>query len=320
MKHLGRGGFLKGAFGLMATASLPAAGREDGAGDAFSRRGPFERLTLAFAHVNIGARRPFSVLHISDTHLTAAYSDEDVARSGVAAKRTIHFGGRQEEALRDSLEWAKLNVDFVLHTGDVIDWQSRANLDLVRKYYGKSVFGTMGNHEFYLGMSADAQGCVESYKERSWRVLGDSFPVDARFDSKLVNGVNFICLDNAFGTVQPDQVERFRKEAAKGLPIVLCMHVPVMTPEIWRARCRYWQGCNTKFTSDVPLEPSDDFARQRNDRTTCEFYDYLKGEALLKGIFAGHLHFMAEEQFSPTARQYVVGGNYLFCGREILFT
>ena len=37
-------------------------------------------------------------------------------------------------------------------------------------------------------------------------------------------------------------------------------------------------------------------------------------------ILAGHLHFTMQDGFSPTARQYVVGGNYMFHGQEVLFS
>ena len=69
-------------------------------------------------------------------------------------RRSKTFGGRQEEALRDSLAWAKLHVDYIVHTGDMIDAQSEANFDLVRKYYGEggtAMGGCLGNHEFYHG-------------------------------------------------------------------------------------------------------------------------------------------------------------------------
>ncbi len=46
----------------------------------------------------------------------------------------------------------------------------------------------------------------------------------------------------------------------------------------------------------------------------------LKAEPLLKAILAGHLHFSIEDRFSPTAMEYVVGGNFMFHGREILFS
>jgi len=40
----------------------------------------------------------------------------------------------------------------------------------------------------------------------------------------------------------------------------------------------------------------------------------------MKAILAGHLHITVQDRFSPTAIQYVVGGNYGFVGQEVLFT
>jgi len=240
------------AGGLFATSALPAIA-EDNAGQmtpsakTLLGRGRYEQLTISYATVSAGATKPFSVLHISDTHFTAAYEREGADKLAVAERRTRTFGGFQEEAFRASLNWAKRNCDYVLHTGDLIDWQSDANFDLVRKYYGDAMFGSMGNHEFYTYMPDEKITSEEKFKDRSWKLLKSAYPIDARFSSKVVNGVNFVSMDDTFGTVQPDQVERFADEVKKGLPIVLCMHVPFITPEIWRATTRYWrQG---KFTS-----------------------------------------------------------------------
>ena len=65
--------------------------------------------------------------------------------------------------------------------------------------------------------------------------------------------------------------------------------------------------------------PTGDYKAQKTDATTRDFIAYLKKEPLLKAILSGHLHVTVEEQFSPTARQYVVGSNFLFHGREVLF-
>jgi len=37
------------------------------------------------------------------------------------------------------------------------------------------------------------------------------------------------------------------------------------------------------------------------------------------GILAGYGHVAMEDRFSPTAMEYVVGGSFLFHGREVLF-
>ena len=320
---VGRRDFFKGACvaGFMAaTAELPAV-----AGDKFEvgKRGAHSRLATSYAVVEIGLEKPFSVLHISDTHLADVYPDEPPEKVAVAAKRSNGFGGRQEEALAESLEWARHNVDYVIHTGDLIDFQSRANFDLVRKYWGDAMFGSVGNHEFYSYMKENGTGRGEEYKSQSWEMLKAAYPVDPRFASRIVNGVNFIAIDDVFGSVQPDQVEKFKAEAKKELPMVLCMHVPFFTPQIEVAVHKFWRRTGKKFDGRPdaarPLKEGSNSWYQRNDPTTSGFIAYLKEEKLLKAILAGHEHFTMEERFSPTAVQYLVGGNFLLAARELLF-
>ena len=310
---------------MVAAADLPAANPPAGANPAFKvgTRGPHSRLATSYAVVEVGAERPFSVLHISDTHLAAAYPDEHPDKVAAAAKRTNGFGSRQEEALAESLEWARHNVDYVIHTGDLVDFQSRANFDLVKKYWGETVFGSMGNHEFYSYVKSEKSSRDEAYKARSWDMLRAAYPVDPRFASRVVNGVNFIAIDDVFGAVQPDQVEKFKAEAKRGLPIVLCMHVPFFTPLVDLASYKFWGQTGMRFVGrpdpERPIKEGSDRWNQRHDPTTAGFIAYLKEEKLLKAILSGHEHITFQERFSPTAVQYLVGGNFLFAAREVLF-
>ena len=96
--------FLKGALaagGIVATSRLP-----------LHARGNFEQLSLAYAHISAGAEKPFSVLHISDTHLTFANPDEPESVQHYRRVRTELFGERQYEALKDSIRWTKTFSSF----------------------------------------------------------------------------------------------------------------------------------------------------------------------------------------------------------------
>lgn len=319
--------FLRGSLGLgamMATANLPAVGAAEGS-DAFAKRGRWERLSIAFGAVEIGLEKPFSVLHISDTHLTAAYASESAKKREISRLRTPTFGGHQEEALRDSIAWAKEHCDYIVHTGDLIDWQSEANFALVKKYFGEGMTGCLGNHEFSpeMWLSDLKESPTEAFKANTRTAIAAVYPFDISLQSTVVNGVNFVTLDDVYGTVTPGQVERFAAEVKKGLPIVLCQHVPFFSERILRANLHFWDGNGAKFRN-AALPPvaklPGDFRRQHEDPTTRDFVAYLRGEPLLKAILAGHLHITVEDRFSPTAMQYVVGGNFLFHGREVLFS
>lgn len=297
---------------LMATSRLPAADNPA----LFPQRGKFERISLSYAHIKAGAEKPFSLLHISDTHFTSAYPHEDEKKRILMEKRSRTFGGRQEEALRDSLSWARETCDFVLHTGDLIDWVSEANLDLVKKYFGKENFGAVGNHEYSRYMWLEREGKDNAYKQLSAKALQEAFPFDIRFDSRIVNGVNFVTLDSVYGYVDADQAECFDAEVKKGLPMILAVHVPFYTPELWRASCKYWS--HSKYRSSEIAESKKAYKVQQTDPVTVKFIERLKKEPLLKGILAGHMHVSVQDRFSPTAEQYVVGANFAYHGREVL--
>ena len=93
---------------LIATSHLPAIASEHGnsdtsdLGETFAGRGRFARLSLSYSIVRIGLPKPFSILHISDTHLTAAYPDEPEEKKQLQIKYIAVYGGLQEQALRDS--------------------------------------------------------------------------------------------------------------------------------------------------------------------------------------------------------------------------
>ncbi len=303
---------------ILPSAALPAA--EETVPPAFSSGKAW--ISLAYQHIHIGLVQPFSVLHISDTHLALCHPHEPPHKVEFARKRNIGFGTRQVESLRNSLAWAAKNTDYVIHTGDLIDFQTEANLEMVRKLFGeeKSMVAAMGNHEYQRRMPNEPIRNTTEYNDMSSKLLSSAFPFDISLQSTIVNGVNFVTLDQVYGFVTAKQVERFAAEVKKGLPIILCMHVPIYTEHVLRIYERYWRNRHKKFRLVAPPRACGDSKRQQEDPVTRDFIAYLKSEPLLKGILAGHLHIDIQDRFSPTAVQYIVGGNFLFHGEELLFT
>ena len=77
-------------------------------------------------------------------------------------------------------------------------------------------------------------------KEAVRAALAAAYPFDNDLASTVVNGVNFVAIDDAPGTVTAAQAARVEAEFKKGLPTILCMHVPFNTPHIWRAATKFW--------------------------------------------------------------------------------
>lgn len=298
-----RGEFLLSSLAL---AALPASA--DGVtGD---------KLKVKDIVVEAGAEKPFSVLHVSDTHLTAVYPAEDKWKQEMSRADTPIFGKRQEEALAESVAYAKAHCNFLLHTGDLMDFVSAANLDLVRRHLPPGCLGALGNHEYsHYGWLAKKAGTAGPGREDTRKMLSKFYPFRLPIAAKVVNGVVFVALDDSDGTVSADQVAQFRNIVTKtGKPVVLCMHVPFYTLGICKASKCWWKKGTDEANPELSLP---DFERQRSDQTTQDFIRYLKEEPLLKCMLSGHLHRTVEDRFSQTAVQYVAAGNFSFAAQMI---
>ena len=297
-----RGAFIWSALAL---AVLPArAGAVTG-----------DKIKLKEIVVEAGAKKPFSVLHVSDTHLTAAYPHEDKWKQEMSRADTPIFGAKQEEALAEAIAYAKVHCNFLLHTGDLIDFVSEANLDLARRYLPEGCLGALGNHEYsHYGWLVKKAGTAGPGHAETRKMLARFFPFRMPMAAKEVNGVVFVAIDDADGTVSEDQVAQFRRIAAQGKPIILCMHVPFYTPGICRAGKRWWKKGTDETNPELKLQ---DFQRQKSDPTTRDFIEWLKGVPQLKGVLSGHLHMFAEDRFSPTAMQHVAAGSFSFLAQMV---
>ena len=181
-----------------------------------------------------------------------------------------------------------------------------------------------GNHE-YCKMVGDGKVEDEAYKAESRARVQSAYPGNLLFASRVVNGVNFVSFDNIYYYVPAGVPEMFEAEAARGLPVVLCCHVPFYTPEIYEAvtrgdvtRAPYLCGTPDEIVDQV----KDQYRRrqQRADARTHEFVARLRGEKLVKAVLCGHLHWPHVSDFAPGVPQYCVGANFKMQAFEIEFS
>ncbi len=302
-------GLTAGAVGALGRlgAALPARGKA------------IAPLKVTTVKIAAGAAAPFRAVQVSDTHLVRVDKRDDARKQQLAAGRC--YFTLAEHYLDEAMRLARPE-DLLLHTGDMIDFVSEANLDLAGAHFAsRDWFVCAGNHEFsrFVGEAKEDA----AYKAGSFEKVQAAYPNDLAFASRVVKGVNFVALDNVYYNVTEAQHTAFEKEIAKGLPIVLLCHVPFYGPALYdyvmkatKNKCAYLIGAPRACT-DAYLGEKDSpdawrwrGAQQRTDRPTADFIAWLKAQKLLKGILAGHLHHSFAERFSPTAMQYVCGGNY----------
>ena len=274
--------------------------------------------------IKVGAKKAFRALHFSDTHLNFMSAAEQVNDGAKRAfKNRVPVFPQSLVNFQATVDYARRNGLVMLHTGDLVDYESEANYAIAGRTLGgmADFHFAIGNHEYWNPKGGKTRGEIRSRAQKA-------FANDVQVASRVVNGVNFVAFDDANNNISADVCRRVKAEFDKGLPVVLMMHVPFYTPETFK-----WSfetlGCGTRCgTADITGVPAEIVrSKYRSNQIdyniprapTLELMAFLKEQKSLKAILCGHMHSAFSDSFSETATQYVVGGNFKGEACEILF-
>ena len=284
---------------------------------------PMIDLNIAKTELHLGLLAPVRLLQITDAHISRAYPREMDDPQKFAHRKAAFDGdlpNGAEKRFEALLAYAKANSLLPVFTGDIWDYMSEANFeywDLITS--GLDHIYCAGNHDFCTWPGADKED--HAYKLSALpRVLPHvkDHPV---FSSRIINGVNLVCIDDGYYLFTPAQLDSLIKEVEKGLPIVLFMHVPLFAPAYADLLLHKNPACAylTAPTEDY-LKTYQPFraAQQRPDDITCRMVDYIKSQPLIKAVFAGHIHDHHEHALTPTLPQFVTASAYHAAAREIV--
>ena len=274
-------------------------------------------MTLEKTTVSIGLERPVRLLHVTDTHLDLADERDDERKRRLAGR----MGSPSEKhILEEQIAYAHENCDLLVHTGDLIDFVSVPNVEAARRILkDEHIFFIAGNHEYsqYVGEAWEDA----AYRMNSYMKMGYGLGVPMFFNSKIVGGVNIVGIDNGYYRFEDWQIWKLKREAEKGLPIVLAFHDPLFEECLYQEHrrrapnsCTYLVGCDEEH-----LLPYDEFraVQQRPDEPTLRMIDYIRSEPLIRVILTGHLHFDYVSNLTDSLVQIVTGGGYEGIAREV---
>jgi len=279
--------------------------------------------------LKVGIEKPFRALHIADTHLLFADGRDNPDKYRIAMRRYGEYVytniGRNMPYFLDALQYAKDHCDILLHTGDLIDFVSLQNLEVAQKLLdlsGIDYFMCAGNHEYtnYSGQHPETPEEAAAGRE----LVPKYFRNNLYFDSRIVNGLNFVAVDNGEYQFSADQLEKLKTEVGKGYPIVLLIHNPLFTPGLVRIR----EEEQTETQQGMAACPEDARIEYRRfnpvapDADTEAFLAFLRNTPSVKAVLAGHLHYHKnhDDLLWGETRQYVVGGGYYGCGEVFDFS
>ncbi len=260
--------------------------------------------------LHIGLEEPITILQVSDTHLTLCDERDNTRKMALAAHRATVFPDA-ESHLNEVEALAKRGGHLLVHTGDLTDFVSAANLDRASRFANAcDVMMVAGNHEFsqYVGEAVEDA----AYRAMSFDRVQAVYHNDIRFTSRTVGGVNLIGIDNGYYLFDTAQLDALRREVAKGLPIILFLHVPLYSERLY-AHTMASGSVSARLTA-VPEKktecyPPDRRVQQTADKVTREMVAYIEAEPLIQAVFAGHLHYDFTCTVGGCLSQYVTGMN-----------
>ncbi len=253
--------------------------------------------------LRVGATKPFSILHMTDTHLTLA-DERDGEKKIKHAEGRVPFFPPAEPMLAEVSEYAKENGLIIVHTGDLLDFISEPNLECAAKFVRENdVLLAAGNHEFAIFVGDPGENA--EYRNKSLAKVQAAFTNNIRFDCRTVNGVKLVVMDNGYYLFDREQLDALKKEAEDGLPIILFVHTPFYSPKLFAA-CGGKDAGLCAVPEELMGEYSDfRYKQQRADEVTRETFEYIKNQPLIKAVFCGHLHCDFECNITDTLPQYM---------------
>lgn len=275
-------------------------------------------LNVIKNEINIGLKEPVKILHITDSHLT--FVDEE-NHGNETRWKCFESPDNRGSALKyylEALKYAEDNNLLIVNTGDLIDFLSRGNFEFLDEYsYNLDFIYAAGNHDFChcVGKATEDR----PYKWEMMKRVAPHFRQNLYFDSKIVSGVNFVTLDNSYYLIEDAQIKMLKAEAAKGLPIVLCMHVPFYEESIAEREmsvnpCAYLVAAPEEL---LKTYPENRRLQQTPDEATLRAVEYIKNEPAIKLLITGHTHYNYDVTLDSGLRQITTDGSYNGVVREI---
>lgn len=268
-------------------------------------------LKVLHTTIHVGLEKPVELLHITDTHIVRC--DQRKCNRWKCFEPADHRG-QIEDYFLQALDYAKKNNLFIVHTGDLLDFLSEANFQFVDEHLRDvDYIYAAGNHDFchWVGEAKEDH----AYKWEMIKRTAPHFKSNLYFDSRIIGGVNIVTADNSYYLMTDGQIDLLRAEAAKGYPILLCMHVPLYTPALAAMEdIAYVMGAPEEVLSRYP---EDRRLQQTPDAATLRAIEYIKSEPLIQALIVGHKHMNYEETLDNGIPQILTDGSFAGCVRKI---
>lgn len=247
-------------------------------------------------HIDFGLSKTYTLIQFTDVHVVTYDLTSDDHQTIEKAKENeriwmqlrLDFAKKYNDTydsnnLLSSKDCLKHLIDYtnssspdlVLLTGDIIDYYSPSNYDYLRK----SVKNLSSPYVFSCGNHETPSEHFESICKENCDYS------QFEFDDFMV-----ISLNNSNRKIKSSQLNNLKMTLGKEKPILLAMHIPIMT----------------SYNQHEFSQLDDYFSMKYNDcdAVTTEFIQLVSTSNLIKAVFCGHIHGSLISKIAPHKHQY----------------
>lgn len=253
-----------------------------------------------------GLDRTYRFWHLSDMHVSFAFptdAPEEIQRVKERNKFWTQDDGQNCLYMLDKLieEANGQALDGMIVCGDLIDYYNKSTMLYLKEKLSKlrtKLLYAVGNHEGYdCGDCIDSRRFYSSYDELT----------GGNTDGKIFDYGNFLMLviDDGDLKIRMEQTKLFQEANAMQKPIVLCLHIPLITEGLE-------PSCMEKWGTPFMLGTYDDTDLSK------EFCLQVKEESSnVVAVCAGHIHYENVSEFKKGKLQFCNEPSFTGFVREI---
>ncbi len=244
--------------------------------------------------INLNLKNKYTLVHFSDVHIVAfPENTQQEAYAKASQNEKAWFRVRKEfadyfkevcneeqmipstQCLDHLLEYTCfIQPDLLMMSGDILDYDSPDNI-----YY---LTNKLQNVSFPYVIACGNHESAKIFQELTNH--HETFMVQHLKEFKV------IAVDNSTKKFSAEQVTLLKEELKENCPILLCMHIPLMT--------QYNQEDMKKYDSYFIINHQD------CDVNTKEFIDLILNHDLIKHVFCGHTHGQGFSQLCEHKNKY----------------
>lgn len=253
-----------------------------------------------------GLKNEYNFLFLTDSHMIVPDGKDSEEVREYSEKRLQEFGqagtaGEGTFAEQFPL-WIRAanekKMDALLLGGDVIDYPSKSNLQYLKESLGSleiPYLYTMGNHDWTYPWEYMTEEGKKKYLPEFLPFMENNEAIHCLEYEDLI----IAAVDNSTNQINPQAMEEYEKILKKGKPVIVMLHVPLLTQsaltkakESWKEGAVILGGGN--YGGIYPDEISSKFI----EMTTAE-------NSPVAAVLAGHVHFQDRDMINSRIVQIV---------------